>query len=90
MSDNSEWENAMIERRIAEMSDDDFRSLVSRTRPPEAPKGSMVPNVGNRPDHRPTDADQIALAEKEGRWDDAMRLKSVELQRQINQQSRGW
>ncbi len=70
--DSSEWENAMIERRIAEMSDDDFRSLVSRTRPPE------VPGV---------DRGAIAAAESEGRWRDAAALKAAWLWQQTEEEN---
>jgi hypothetical protein len=72
--------NAVIEQRIAEMSDQDFNALVSRRRPPadanpKPAKGTHVPNVGRSPSTPPGPTSDIAAAEAAGDWKRAGRLK---------------
>lgn len=35
MLPDSEWTDALIEQRIAEMTDDEFAALIARTRAPQ-------------------------------------------------------
>lgn len=66
-----DYTEALIRQRVAEMSAAEFDQLVQETRPPK------VAHTGN----------DIAAAEAEGRWDDAMAMKSADLWRQIKDQN---
>ncbi len=74
-----EWVAALIERTVAELSDDAFDALVARTRAPKVPVGNIVPGVGNTPGGTATDATAIAAAEAAGDWKRSFELKSQQL-----------
>jgi hypothetical protein len=38
---DSEWTQALVEQRIAEMSDQEFAEMCQRTRPPEPPTSNL-------------------------------------------------
>lgn len=84
-----EYTNALIEQRIAELSPEEFDALVARTRPPVAPKGNVIPGVGNIP-NQPTESDRVAAAEREGDFKTASAIKTAHLNRLIREQNRGW
>lgn len=79
MADDYGIDDAALEQRLAELSDDDFDALVSRTRPPRLPKGTHVPGVGNSPAGTP--ADPVAAAENDHDWPTAFALKRQQLAR---------
>lgn len=84
MTNPPEWVNQVVEQRLSEMGDDELDALIAKTR---APNGGHVPNAGQQPS-QPPEADHLAALEREGRWGEAMQIKTAQLARQISEQNR--
>lgn len=87
MADDYGIDDVALEQRIAELSDDQFAELVTRTRPPQVPKHPVVPGVGHSPqDRRAAERAAITAAEQAGDWATSFHRKSEQLRRLMNKE----